>query len=58
LGALGLVVAKAEGPYALLDIPGAGVILEVGVERLKTPEAKEALAQAIARGVRAYLEGP
>jgi len=57
-GALGLVVAKAEGPYALLDIPGAGVILEVGVERLKTPEAKEALAQAIARGVRAYLEGP
>ena len=58
LGALGLVVAKAEGPYALLDIPGAGVILEVGAERLKTPEAKEALAQAIARGVRAYLEGP
>ncbi|ALJ90953.1 N-acetylmuramoyl-L-alanine amidase family protein [Thermus aquaticus] len=58
LGALGLVVAKAEGPYALLDIPGAGVILEVGVERLKTPEAKEALAQAIAHGVRAYLEGP
>jgi N-acetylmuramoyl-L-alanine amidase len=58
LGALGLVVAKAEGPYALLDIPGAGVILEVGVERLKTPEAKEALAQAIARGVQAYLEGP
>jgi N-acetylmuramoyl-L-alanine amidase len=58
LGALGLVVAKAEGPYALLDIPGAGVILEVGVERLKTPEAKEALAQAIARSVRAYLEGP
>jgi N-acetylmuramoyl-L-alanine amidase len=58
LGALGLVVAKAEGPYALLDIPGAGVILEVGVERLKTPEAKEALAQAIARGVRTYLEGP
>lgn len=57
-GALGLVVAKAEGPYALLDIPGAGVILEVGVERLKTPEAKEALAQAIARGVRTYLEGP
>jgi hypothetical protein len=52
------VVAKAEGPYALLDIPGAGVILEVGVERLKTPKAKEALAQAIARGVRAYLEGP
>jgi N-acetylmuramoyl-L-alanine amidase len=58
LGALGLVVTKAEGPYALLDIPGAGVILEVGVERLKTLEAKEALAQAIARGVRTYLEGP
>lgn len=56
--ALGLVVAKAEGPYALLDIPGAGVILEVGVERLRTAEGRNALAEAVARGVRAYLEGP
>ena len=57
-GALGLVVARAEGPYALLDIPGAGVILEVGVERLRTAEGRNALAEAVARGVRAYLEGP
>ncbi|SDE96727.1 N-acetylmuramoyl-L-alanine amidase [Thermus arciformis] len=56
--ALGLVVAQAEGPYALTDVPGAAVVLEVGVERLKTPEARETLAQAVAQGVRQYLEGP
>jgi len=56
--ALGLVVAQAEGPYALTDVPGAAVVLEVGVERLKTPEDREALAQAVARGIRQYLEAP
>lgn len=56
--ALGLVVAQAEGPYALTDVPGAAVVLEVGAERLKTPEAREALAQAVAQGIRRYLEAP
>ncbi len=54
--ALGLVLARAEGPYALTDIPGAGVLLEVGVERLKTPEARNQVAEAIAQAIRTYLE--
>ncbi|GAA5334685.1 MULTISPECIES: N-acetylmuramoyl-L-alanine amidase [Thermus] len=53
---LGLVLARAEGPYALTDLPGAAVLLEVGVERLKNPQDREALAEAIARGIQAYLE--
>jgi len=56
--ALGIVVAKAEGPYALTDIPGAAVVLEVGTERLKDPKAREELAQAVAQAVQAYLEAP
>lgn len=54
--ALGIVLARAEGPYALTDIPGAGVVLEVGVERLKTPEARNQVAEAIAQAIRTYLE--
>ncbi|WP_105317861.1 N-acetylmuramoyl-L-alanine amidase family protein [Thermus tenuipuniceus] len=54
--ALGIVLARAEGPYALTDIPGAGVLLEVGVERLKTPEARNQVAEAIAQAIRTYLE--
>ncbi|WP_243094275.1 N-acetylmuramoyl-L-alanine amidase family protein [Thermus thalpophilus] len=54
--ALGLVLAKAEGPYALTDLPGAAVLLEIGAERLKTPQDRQALAEAIAQGVRSYLE--
>ncbi|GGM93988.1 hypothetical protein GCM10007092_04160 [Thermus composti] len=54
-GALGIPVARAEGPYALTDIPGAAVLLEIGAERLATPEAREALAQAIAQALEAYL---
>ncbi|TBH21809.1 N-acetylmuramoyl-L-alanine amidase family protein [Thermus thermamylovorans] len=54
--ALGIVVARAEGPYALTDVPGAAVILEVGLDRLRTPEAREGMAEAIAQGIRAYLE--
>ncbi|APD10242.1 MULTISPECIES: N-acetylmuramoyl-L-alanine amidase family protein [Thermus] len=53
---LGLVLARAEGPYALTDLPGAAVLLEVGVDRLKNPQDREALAEAIARGIQAYLE--
>ncbi|WP_117237002.1 N-acetylmuramoyl-L-alanine amidase [Thermus sediminis] len=58
LSALGLVVARAEGPYALTDIPGAAVILEVGVERLQTEESRNALAEAVAQAIRTYLGGP
>ncbi|MFN4072005.1 MAG: N-acetylmuramoyl-L-alanine amidase [Thermus sp.] len=54
--ALGIVLAQAEGPYALTDIPGAGVVLEVGAQRLKTPEARNQIAEAIAQAIRAYLE--
>ncbi|WP_114311551.1 N-acetylmuramoyl-L-alanine amidase family protein [Thermus caldifontis] len=54
--ALGIVLARAEGPYALTDIPGAGVLLEVGVERLKTPEARNQVAEAIAQAIRTYVE--
>lgn len=54
--ALGMVLARAEGPYALTDIPGAGVLLEVGVERLKTPEARDRVAETIAQAIRQYLE--
>ncbi|MFN4070787.1 MAG: N-acetylmuramoyl-L-alanine amidase, partial [Thermus caldifontis] len=54
--ALGIVLARAEGPYALTDIPGAGVLLEVGVDRLKTPEARNQVAEAIAQAIRTYLE--
>ncbi|MGC8877200.1 N-acetylmuramoyl-L-alanine amidase family protein [Thermus sp.] len=55
---LGLVVAQAEGPYALTDVPGAAVVLEVGAERLRTEEARKTLAQAVAQGIRQYLEAP
>ncbi|MCH1928389.1 hypothetical protein L6232_26700, partial [Shewanella sp. C31] len=54
--ALGTVVAKAEGPYALTDVPGAAVLLEVGVERLKTPASRDQVAEAIAQALRTYLE--
>ncbi|GLV48243.1 hypothetical protein TJA_13990 [Thermus sp. LT1-2-5] len=54
--ALGLVLAKAEGPYALTDLPGAAVLLEIGADRLKTPQDRQALAEAIAKGIRSYLE--
>lgn len=53
--ALGIVLARAEGPYALTDIPGAGVLLEIGVERLKTLEARNQVAEAIAQAIRTYL---
>lgn len=53
--ALGIVLARAEGPYALTDTPGAGVLLEVGVERLKTLEARNQVAEAIAQAIRTYL---
>lgn len=53
---IGIVLAKAEGPYALTDIPGAGVVLEVGADRLKTPQARDQIAEAIAQAIRAYLE--
>jgi len=33
------------------------VLLEVGAERLGTEEARALVAQAIAQGIRAYLEG-
>ena len=36
---------------------GAAVLLEVGAERLGTEEARALVAQAIAQGIRAYLEG-
>ncbi|GAA6760121.1 N-acetylmuramoyl-L-alanine amidase family protein [Thermus oshimai] len=52
----GLVVARAEGPYALTRVSGAAVLLEVGLERLKTPEARAQVAQAVAEAIRAYLE--
>lgn len=52
----GLVVARAEGPYALTRVNGAAVLLEVGMERLKTPEARAQVAQAVAEAIRAYLE--
>ncbi|GAB5601778.1 N-acetylmuramoyl-L-alanine amidase [Thermus sp. FJN-A] len=54
--ALGIVVAKAEGPYALTDVPGAAVLLEVGVERLKTQASRDQVAEAIAQAIRTYLE--
>lgn len=54
--ALGLVVAQAEGPYALTDVAGAFLLLEVGAERLKTPQAREQVAEAIAQAIRSYLE--
>jgi N-acetylmuramoyl-L-alanine amidase len=54
--ALGIVVAKAEGPYALTDIAGAAVVLEVGLDRLKTLEARNQVAGAVAQAIRAYLE--
>ncbi|AMA75690.1 N-acetylmuramoyl-L-alanine amidase [Thermus parvatiensis] len=53
----GFAVAKAEGPYALTRVDGAAVLLEVGAERLGTEEARALVAQAIAQGIRAYLEG-
>jgi N-acetylmuramoyl-L-alanine amidase len=56
--ALGIVVAKAEGPYALTDVPGAAVVLEVGVDRIKTPEARNQVAGAVAQAIRTYLETP
>lgn len=54
--ALGIVVAKAEGPYALTDVAGAAVVLEVGAERLKTREGRDLVAEAVAQAIRAYLE--
>lgn len=54
--ALGIVVAKAEGPYALTDVAGAAVMLEVGLDRLKTLEARNQVAEAVAQAIRAYLE--
>lgn len=50
-------VVKAEGPYVLTRVDGAAVLLEVGAERLGTEEARALVAQAIAQGIRAYLEG-
>ena len=57
LAAQGFAVVKAEGPYALTRVDGAAVLLEVGAERLGTEEARALVAQAIAQGIRAYLEG-
>jgi len=54
--ALGIVVAKAEGPYALTDVAGAAVVLEVGAERLNTREGRDLVAEAVAQAIRAYLE--
>lgn len=50
-------VVKAEGPYVLTRVDGAAVLLEVGAEKLGTEEARALVAQAIAQGIRAYLEG-
>ncbi|BAW00854.1 N-acetylmuramoyl-L-alanine amidase [Thermus thermophilus] len=57
LTAQGFAVVKAEGPYALARVDGAAVLLEVGAERLGTGQARALVAQAIAQGIRAYLEG-
>lgn len=54
--ALGIVVAKAEGPYALTDVAGAAVLLEVGAERLKTADSRNQMAEAVAQAIRTYLE--
>ncbi len=55
LMAIGIPVERVEGPFALTRVDGAAVILEIGLERLRTPEARAALAQAVARGVQEYL---
>lgn len=57
LTAQGFAVVKAEGPYVLTRVDGAAVLLEVGAEKLGTEEARALVAQAIAQGIRAYLEG-
>ncbi|MGQ9510546.1 MAG: N-acetylmuramoyl-L-alanine amidase family protein [Thermaceae bacterium] len=55
LASLGLAVAEARGPYAMAEVTGAGVVVEVGPEVLSSREARDALAGALAKAVLEYL---